>query len=318
MFFAAFGTSKNSAPLERGGAGPTPPRPTHTPLKRSPGPLPQRGLLTVLSVGMSTRRGGGGRMTSLLLRARRPLHCLSSLRRMAAENPERLQALIPKLRVLARSSPTDKLVLVACLMDEGDIVAVTGDGTNDAPALKLADVGFAMKSGTDVATGVPARVCVHVHVHARATATAWAFREPPTQPSGGALRAGTGCEPLGRPPGYPVVPEGAHPVLQRGRKAQTTWWWCVQACSGTEARRHADHSTARRSAPHRPGFQGWATRMRYGASHATLTLFLLPRYCQGKSTSQRIYSKQRTHKIEKKRHKYGLKHALHSLDGHFK
>ena len=38
----------------------------------------------------------------------------------------------------------------------------------------------------------------------------------------------------------------------------------------------------------------------------------------GKSTSQRIYSKQRTHKIGKKRHKYDLKHALHSLDGHFK
>ena len=38
----------------------------------------------------------------------------------------------------------------------------------------------------------------------------------------------------------------------------------------------------------------------------------------GKSTSQRIYPKQRTHKTGKKRHKYGLKHALHSLDGHFK
>ena len=37
-----------------------------------------------------------------------------------------------------------------------------------------------------------------------------------------------------------------------------------------------------------------------------------------KSTSQRIYSKQRTHKIGKKRHKYVLKHALHTLDGHFK
>ena len=38
----------------------------------------------------------------------------------------------------------------------------------------------------------------------------------------------------------------------------------------------------------------------------------------GKSTSQRIYSKQRTYKIGKKRHKYDLKHSLHSLDGHFK
>ena len=38
----------------------------------------------------------------------------------------------------------------------------------------------------------------------------------------------------------------------------------------------------------------------------------------GNSTSHRIYSKQRTHQIGRKRHKYGLKHALHSLDGHFK
>ena len=38
----------------------------------------------------------------------------------------------------------------------------------------------------------------------------------------------------------------------------------------------------------------------------------------GKSTSQRIYSKQRAHKIGKKQHKYGLKHALHTLDGHFR
>ena len=38
----------------------------------------------------------------------------------------------------------------------------------------------------------------------------------------------------------------------------------------------------------------------------------------GKSTSQRIYSKQHTHKIGKKRNKYGLKHALETLDGHFR
>ena len=38
----------------------------------------------------------------------------------------------------------------------------------------------------------------------------------------------------------------------------------------------------------------------------------------GKSTSQRSYSKQRTQKMEEKRHKYGQKHALHSLEGHFR
>lgn len=56
-----------------------------------------------------------------------------------------------KLKVLARSRPNDKYIMVAGLKQLGDIVAVTGDGTNDAPALKKADVGFAMKTGTQVA-----------------------------------------------------------------------------------------------------------------------------------------------------------------------
>nr|AML22898.1 plasma membrane calcium ATPase [Tridacna squamosa] len=71
------------------------------------------------------------------------------------------QALIdkiwPNLRVLARSSPQDKYTLVKGIIDSKlsanrEVVAVTGDGTNDGPALKKADVGFAMGiSGTDVA-----------------------------------------------------------------------------------------------------------------------------------------------------------------------
>lgn len=56
-----------------------------------------------------------------------------------------------KLKVLARSRPNDKYVMVSGLKQLGDIVAVTGDGTNDAPALRKADVGFAMQTGTQVA-----------------------------------------------------------------------------------------------------------------------------------------------------------------------
>lgn len=56
------------------------------------------------------------------------------------------------LRVLARCTPQDKYLLVVGLRQSGEVVAVTGDGTNDAPALKKANVGFAMGSGTDVAT----------------------------------------------------------------------------------------------------------------------------------------------------------------------
>ncbi|KXS15608.1 calcium-translocating P-type ATPase [Gonapodya prolifera JEL478] len=63
-----------------------------------------------------------------------------------------MDAIIPRLQVLARSSPTDKQILVGRLKALGETVAVTGDGTNDGPALKMADVGFSMGiAGTEVA-----------------------------------------------------------------------------------------------------------------------------------------------------------------------
>ncbi|GAB5586217.1 plasma membrane calcium [Umbelopsis nana] len=66
--------------------------------------------------------------------------------------PAEMDEVIPRLQVLARSSPEDKRILVGRLKELGETVAVTGDGTNDAPALKLADVGFSMGiTGTEVA-----------------------------------------------------------------------------------------------------------------------------------------------------------------------
>lgn len=66
--------------------------------------------------------------------------------------PGEKKEVIPRLQVLARSSPDDKRELVTLLKDMGETVAVTGDGTNDAPALKTADVGFSMGiAGTEVA-----------------------------------------------------------------------------------------------------------------------------------------------------------------------
>lgn len=65
---------------------------------------------------------------------------------------EELDAILPKLRVLARSSPTDKHRLVVRLRHHNEVVAVTGDGTNDGPALKAADIGMAMGiTGTEIA-----------------------------------------------------------------------------------------------------------------------------------------------------------------------
>lgn len=64
---------------------------------------------------------------------------------------QRLKEVIPNLKVVARSLPQDKSRLVRVSQELGLVVGMTGDGVNDAPALKKADVGFAMGSGTEVA-----------------------------------------------------------------------------------------------------------------------------------------------------------------------
>lgn len=61
-----------------------------------------------------------------------------------------LKSILPKLRVVARSLPQDKSRLVRISQELGLVVGMTGDGVNDAPALKKADVGFSMGSGTEV------------------------------------------------------------------------------------------------------------------------------------------------------------------------
>lgn len=70
---------------------------------------------------------------------------------MAEKTDEELKAILPHLRVVSRALPTDKSRLVRIAQELDLVVGMTGDGVNDSPALKKADVGFAMGSGTEVA-----------------------------------------------------------------------------------------------------------------------------------------------------------------------
>jgi Ca2+-transporting ATPase len=69
-----------------------------------------------------------------------------------AKTDEELLKILPKMTILSRAQPLDKFRIVRLMQQLDHVVAVTGDGTNDAPALKKADVGLAMgKAGTEVA-----------------------------------------------------------------------------------------------------------------------------------------------------------------------
>ena len=76
--------------------------------------------------------------------------CMSGVE-FAALSDEELLERIGELKILARARPLDKQRLVQLLQRQGEVVAVTGDGTNDAPALNFAHVGLSMGSGTSVA-----------------------------------------------------------------------------------------------------------------------------------------------------------------------
>lgn len=69
---------------------------------------------------------------------------------ISSMNDGEITAILPKLSVIARALPSDKLRIVKLARAAGYISGMTGDGINDAPSLRAADVGFAMGSGTDV------------------------------------------------------------------------------------------------------------------------------------------------------------------------
>ncbi|XP_048333978.2 putative calcium-transporting ATPase 13, plasma membrane-type [Ziziphus jujuba] len=81
---------------------------------------------------------------------------------------------VDEILVMARSSPFDKLLMVQCLKQKGHVVAVTGDGTNDAPALKEADIGLSMGiQGTEVAKESSDIVILDDNFASVATALKW-------------------------------------------------------------------------------------------------------------------------------------------------
>jgi Ca2+ transporting ATPase len=98
----------------------------------------------------------------------------SDLLREEIINKEVFKEIAASLQVLGRSTPEDKYMLVTGLRDLGNTVAVTGDGTNDAPALKRADVGFAMGiAGTEVAKEAADIILLDDNFKSIVTAVKW-------------------------------------------------------------------------------------------------------------------------------------------------
>ena len=91
----------------------------------------------------------------------------------AALSDEEALAIVRDIKVMSRARPTDKQRLVELLQRQGEVVAVTGDGTNDAPALNYAHVGLSLGSGTNVAKNASDITLIDDSFHSIVQAVMW-------------------------------------------------------------------------------------------------------------------------------------------------
>ncbi|WP_262394572.1 calcium-translocating P-type ATPase, PMCA-type [Youxingia wuxianensis] len=120
-------------------------------VKKSVTQAQQAGVQVVMITGDNRETAVAIARESGILPSSSPGDAVITSNEMASMSDGELKQILPRLRVVARALPTDKSRLVRLAQELNMVTGMTGDGINDAPALKKADVGFAMGSGTEVA-----------------------------------------------------------------------------------------------------------------------------------------------------------------------
>jgi calcium-translocating P-type ATPase len=120
-------------------------------VKRSVAEVQAAGIQVVMMTGDSRETATAIAQSAGLLSTFSDSDAILTSDQIASMSDEKLCEKLPSLRVIARALPGDKSRLIRLAQSRELVVGMTGDGINDAPALKKADVGFAMGSGTEVA-----------------------------------------------------------------------------------------------------------------------------------------------------------------------
>jgi len=107
------------------------------------------GIQVVMITGDSLETARAVALEAGLIKTQKDIAITSD--QMRCMTDRELSELLPSLRIVARAMPADKTRLIKIAQSKGLVVGMTGDGINDAPALKKADVGFAMGSGAEIA-----------------------------------------------------------------------------------------------------------------------------------------------------------------------